>query len=173
MDRYHWYQSILDLWNTITLAQTRQKTAMEEAVKTLMEEQQKWIQQQIAEQNQRIEAQQQQMTTQMLNQLRIQDEKLQHHHLGSGTDVGVRNNLHFNPKIEFPEFDGTDPKGWIKKCIRYFSLCQINDEQKVDLAALHLKGPVEVWFAAIFWVEETLCGKSLLWMCVPDLETTW
>ncbi|KAJ8425686.1 hypothetical protein Cgig2_026208 [Carnegiea gigantea] len=59
-----------DLWDSITLAQTRQKTAMEDAVKALMEEQRRWIQQQILEQNQRIEAQQQQqMMTQLLNQL--------------------------------------------------------------------------------------------------------
>jgi len=113
---------------------------MEDAAKALMEKQRRWIQQQILEQNRRIEAQQQQMMTQLLNQLRIQEEKFQHHTVGSIADVGVRNNLHFNPKIEFPTFDGTDPKGWIKKYTRYFSLCRINDEQKVDLAALHLKG---------------------------------
>ena len=50
------------------------------------------------------------------------------------------NQFQFNPKVEFPCFDGHDPKGWIKKCTRYFSLCRIQDEQKVDLAALHLRG---------------------------------
>jgi len=77
--------------------------------------------------------------TQLLSQLRIQDKKIQHN-LGHAHEIGERNNRHFDPKIEFPTFDGTDPKGWIKKCTRYFSLCRINDEQKVDLAALHLKG---------------------------------
>jgi len=54
--------------------------------------------------------------------------------------------LHFNPKVQFPVFDGTDPRGWVKKCTQYFSLCRIIGEQKVDLTALHLKGPVKVWF---------------------------
>ncbi|KAJ8446939.1 hypothetical protein Cgig2_026437 [Carnegiea gigantea] len=48
----------------------------------------------------------------------------------------------------FPCFDGQDPKGWIKKCTRYFSLCRIQDEQKVDLAALHLRGSAEMWFGS-------------------------
>jgi len=60
--------------------------------------------------------------------------------------MGAKANLHFNPKVEFPTFDGMDPKGWVKKCTRYFSLCRIGDEQKVDLAVLHFIGPAEIWF---------------------------
>jgi hypothetical protein len=26
------------------------------------------------------------------------------------------------PKMDFPKFDGTDPRIWIDKCIAYFSL---------------------------------------------------
>jgi len=50
------------------------------------------------------------------------------------------NNLQFNPKVEFPNFDGNDPRDWIKKCTRYFTLCRIHNNQKVDLALLNLKG---------------------------------
>lgn len=57
-------------------------------------------------------------------------------------------NIQFNPKVEFPTFDGNDLRGWVKKCTRYFGLCRINDNQKVDLASLHLKGQAEVWFAS-------------------------
>ena len=60
------------------------------------------------------------MMTQMLNQLWIQDEKIQHHNFGSGTDAGIQNNLHFNPKIEFPNFDGIDPKGWKENALDIF-----------------------------------------------------
>jgi len=68
--------------------------------------------------------------------------------MGSGAEMGAITNLHFNPKVEFPTFDGTNPKGWVKKCARYFSLCQIGDEQKVDLAVLHFKGLAEIWFSS-------------------------
>ena len=53
------------------------------------------------------------------------------------------NNSQFNPKVKCPHFDGQDPKGWVKKCTRYFSLCRIDDDQKVDLASLCLKGITE------------------------------
>ena len=60
---------------------------------------------------------------------------------GSGMprcDNVVRNSLQFNPNVEFPSFDGNDPKGWMKRCTRYFTLRKISDDQKVDLASLHL-----------------------------------
>ena len=66
--------------------------------------------------------------------------------INNGVNGG--NNLQFSPKVEFPTFDGNDPRGWIKKCTYYFGLCRINDNQKVDLASLHLRGPTETWFAS-------------------------
>ena len=83
---------------------------MKEAVTALMEEQRHWLQQQISEQNRKIEEQQQQLMTQMLNQLQFHQERA-HNNLGAGVEIGSKNNLHFNPKVEFPTFDGTDPKG--------------------------------------------------------------
>lgn len=35
-------------------------------------------------------------------------------------DVRTRSNLHFNPKVEFPTFDGTNARKWIKKCVNVF-----------------------------------------------------
>lgn len=58
------------------------------------------------------------------------------------------NNMQFNPKIEFPTFDGNDPRGWIKKYTCYFTFCHIHDNQEVDLASLHLKRPSKVWFGS-------------------------
>ncbi|KAJ8420307.1 hypothetical protein Cgig2_001164 [Carnegiea gigantea] len=57
------------------------------------------------------------MTAQMLNQLRIQEEKT-HSKIGSGNKIEARSTLHFNPKVEFPTFDGSNLKGRIKKCTR-------------------------------------------------------
>ena len=49
-----------------------------------------------------------------------------------------RNTFHVNPKVEFPAFDGANPRGWIKKCTRYFTLCRILDDQTVDLTSMYL-----------------------------------
>ena len=89
------------------------------------------LQQQIAEQNKRIAKQQQkmlnqqqqinqqhqQMMNQILSQLRPLEDRFNN---GGGLEMIPRNNLQFNPKVEFPSFDGKDLKGWIKKCTRYF-----------------------------------------------------
>ncbi|KAJ8426128.1 hypothetical protein Cgig2_000996 [Carnegiea gigantea] len=51
-------------------------------------------------------------------ELWIQEEKI-HSKIGSRNEIGARSALHFNPKVEFPIFDGTKPKGCIKKCTRF------------------------------------------------------
>lgn len=43
-------------------------------------------------------------------------------------------------------FDGSNPRIWIKKCMKYFTLCKILDNQKVDLASLYLIGKAESWY---------------------------
>ena len=77
---------------------------------------------------------------------KLQNTDLRNNSRGGFGDPLVRNSLQFNPKVEFPCFDGNYSKGWIKKCTRYFTLCKTTEEQKVDLAALHLKGQAEIWF---------------------------
>uniref|UniRef100_A0A803L3P0 Ty3 transposon capsid-like protein domain-containing protein n=1 Tax=Chenopodium quinoa TaxID=63459 RepID=A0A803L3P0_CHEQI len=56
--------------------------------------------------------------------------------------------LGYVPKLEFPRFDGTNCRMWIKKCNKYFKLCKICDEQKVDLASLNMVDKAEVWVAS-------------------------
>jgi len=77
-------------------------------------------------------------------------------------EQGVRNSVWFNPKIEFPYFDGSDPKGWIKKCTRYFTLCKIMEDQKVDLAALHLRGQAEIWFNSYILGRRNLAWEEFI-----------
>ncbi|KAL8108056.1 hypothetical protein AgCh_024478 [Apium graveolens] len=47
-------------------------------------------------------------------------------------------NLPFMPKLEFPKFNGSNSRTWIKKCSKYFELCKISDDQKLDIASLHM-----------------------------------
>lgn len=54
--------------------------------------------------------------------------------------------FHFSPKIEFPVFEGMNPREWIKKCRKYFSLCKVPDSQKLDVASMHTRGKAEIWF---------------------------
>lgn len=58
-------------------------------------------------------------------------------------------------KIEFPKFDGGDPRGWILKAEKYFGYYQTPDKLKVDIAAMYLEGDALDLFA---WIntERTL-----------------
>jgi hypothetical protein len=50
------------------------------------------------------------------------------------------------PKLSFPEFDGTDPDGWIRKAEKYFELVGVPTEDRVQLAVLYIKGKAEFWW---------------------------
>lgn len=54
--------------------------------------------------------------------------------------------FHFNPKLEFPRFDGTDPKGWVIKAEQYFDFVNLEEGRKVKMAGLHFDGRASVWY---------------------------
>jgi len=62
------------------------------------------------------------------------------------TEIPHRSPMLFNPRIEFPQFDGTNPRGWVKKCSKYFNLCKTPSQQKVELASLDMIGKAETWY---------------------------
>lgn len=67
---------------------------------------------------------------------------------------------HKAPKMEFPRFDETDPRGWITKCKRYFQFYPMIKERKVSFSSMHLEGRADHWFQAnyenidgVYWRE--------------------
>lgn len=50
------------------------------------------------------------------------------------------------PKIDFPHFDGSYPRAWVKKCHRFFQFHLMDDLQKVVVASLYLDGRADAWF---------------------------
>lgn len=66
---------------------------------------------------------------------------------GYGSTLGNQNGIVSNfvhsplPRVEFPRFDGTNPRIWMIKCASYFKLMpSVPDAQRVHLAALHFDG---------------------------------
>lgn len=47
------------------------------------------------------------------------------------------------PKLDFPEFDGEDTDGWIRKAEKYFEMVGIPDEDRVKIAVLYVNGKAE------------------------------
>nr|XP_009760314.1 PREDICTED: uncharacterized protein LOC104212668 [Nicotiana sylvestris] len=53
------------------------------------------------------------------------------------------------PKWELPYFEGHEPKGWIRKCERYFNLYRTPDNLKVEVTALYLNGLADIWYDSL------------------------
>ena len=54
--------------------------------------------------------------------------------------MGSLNAFSPRPKIKLPNFDGVNPRGWVKKCHKYFTIFAIADHQKLELASMYLVG---------------------------------
>lgn len=53
------------------------------------------------------------------------------------------------PYVEFPEFDGSSPKLWIKKCENYFDLYSVPDACRVKLAVMRFVGTAAFWLQSL------------------------
>ncbi|KAK2988870.1 hypothetical protein RJ640_018308 [Escallonia rubra] len=58
------------------------------------------------------------------------------------------NNLPRFPRLDFPKFDGINPRGWVRKCEQYFEFCPIHEDYKVSYASVHFDAQAECWYAA-------------------------
>ena len=48
---------------------------------------------------------------------------------------------------------------WIKKCNKYFNLCNINEDHKLDLACLNMTDKVEMWMSSYMSIK----GSDVDW----------
>ncbi|XP_026410454.1 uncharacterized protein LOC113305651 [Papaver somniferum] len=70
------------------------------------------------------------------------------------------------PKVDFPRFNGTNPRGWALKCVRYFQLHNIPDNERVDIAAIHFDSSVDLWFIPTGGLKEEI--RTMVQMFKPD-----
>lgn len=62
-----------------------------------------------------------------------------------GTTVGISDadSVHHRPpfpKLEFPKFDGSNPRLWRDQCLMYFEVYGVHDSLKTRFAALNFQG---------------------------------
>jgi hypothetical protein len=48
--------------------------------------------------------------------------------------------------MDFPYFDGSDPRIWLDKCCAYFTLYQIPLTFRVSTTLIHMSGVTAHWF---------------------------
>ena len=75
-----------------------------------------------------------------------------------GTPVGFHAQVHASedsvhhppfPKIEFPKFDGNNPRWWRDQCEVYFEVYSVPPSMRTRFAALNFKGPAAAWLQTI------------------------
>jgi hypothetical protein len=50
--------------------------------------------------------------------------------------------------MQFPTFDGQNPKIWIDNCTNYFTIYKIEEDLKVTAATMHLQENATKWWQA-------------------------
>jgi hypothetical protein len=53
------------------------------------------------------------------------------------------------PNMDFPLFDGSNPKLWKRRCETYFEFYAVEPEMWIRLAIMHFKGPAVFWLHAV------------------------
>jgi hypothetical protein len=63
------------------------------------------------------------------------------------------------PRMDLTTFRGDNPRGWLRRCNKFFKLNATPWQQWVEIASLYLEGKAEIWF------EGYMCGLdvSLEW----------
>lgn len=83
-------------------------------------------------------------------------------HVGDGTDKEYESrsrHLHL-PKMEFPKFDGTNPRLWRDHCERYFEVYSVVPFLKTRFAALNFTESAAVWLQIEEVVGEFRTGMT-------------
>nr|CAD1832078.1 unnamed protein product [Ananas comosus var. bracteatus] len=79
------------------------------------------------------------------------------HVKGKGTVVQVpiekKHRQQYMPCMElsFPDFNGIDPKGWLRNCEQYFDRYQVPEQQWIGIASMHIEGDARFWKQAYFF----------------------
>ncbi|XP_026458493.1 uncharacterized protein LOC113359009 [Papaver somniferum] len=66
---------------------------------------------------------------------------------GSHNNNHIPQDSHFKtPKIDFPKFNGDNPRRWVCKCERFIYLKSVAANQQTEVAAMYLEGKADSWF---------------------------
>ena len=65
-----------------------------------------------------------------------------------GYEDGDGGNYHL-PKINFPPFDGSNPKLWLGRCLDYFEMYFVPRRRWVKVATMHLSGAAACWLQSV------------------------
>ncbi|XP_026459874.1 uncharacterized protein LOC113360593 [Papaver somniferum] len=76
------------------------------------------------------------------------------------TNIRNPHSINHIPKLDFPRFDGENPKSWIQKCEYYFQMQGVPDVNRTRMAAIHLDGKATKWYANL-----CITQPHISWTC--------
>lgn len=77
------------------------------------------------------------------------------------SDMSYYHLNHALPPVEFPEFDGSSPKLWIKKCNNYFDIYAVPEFLKSNTAQMHFSGNADFWAQSLEYSVQDLAWPDL------------
>lgn len=60
------------------------------------------------------------------------------------------------PRIELPMFSGANPREWIRKCTKFFTIYQIAEQWRMEVIELYLEDKAEIWYQSLKMVKGRL-----------------
>ncbi|CAO2183142.1 unnamed protein product [Urochloa humidicola] len=74
------------------------------------------------------------------------------------------------PNLDFPKFDGSNPKIWIRRCENYFDVMNVSQSHWVKLAVMHFGGSAAFWMQSIEMDVKLLSWEHLCQAVVERFE---
>ena len=65
------------------------------------------------------------------------------------------------PKMDFPTFDGGNPREWVRRANKYFQIHGVEEGMKSDIAQLHFKEKADIWFHGMYHEKGMVSWKEL------------
>lgn len=55
------------------------------------------------------------------------------------------------PRVDFPRFDGTNPRAWVINCNNYFKIIKnVAEDQMVAMATMYFEGRAALWYHSFY-----------------------
>jgi hypothetical protein len=64
-------------------------------------------------------------------------------------EEGRKSGFNKFPKVNFPVFDGEQPKVWLRDCLDYFELYAVEPSSLVRIARMHLVAAAKRWYSSV------------------------
>lgn len=75
---------------------------------------------------------------------------LQHREKRSGASSSSGHSVHGRPpSVDFPKFDGENPKLWQTRCVDYFDMFDTDPDLWIAVAAMQFEGPAARWLSSV------------------------